>query len=101
MSERVSFEQITVAASAVGLSAATLGGYVTDQGTPQRARFVLTVETAAVRYRTDGTPPTSSVGMLLNPGDVLTIDTPDEARALKLIRTTATSATVDVEAYVN
>ncbi len=60
---------------------------------------IITVETDQVRYREDGTAPTSSEGILLNPGDVLTYDswTSDDSKrriliAVKFIRVTSDAA---------
>lgn len=64
------YESITVSSTAQKFTKAT---YDTDED-PQRARKALvTVETAAIRYRVDGTDPTSSEGHKLGVGDVLTI----------------------------
>jgi hypothetical protein len=79
------FESITVAATAVGLSSATYSG-------KQACEFRL--ETAQVRYRFDGTDPTSAEGVLLEVGDVVSIPNIAAARQTKFIRTGATSGTL-------
>ena len=87
------FEQITVAGTAVGFTTATI-----DPGTVGRAILAaVTVETAPVRYRTDGTDPTAAVGTLLNIGDRLTVWGSDDVRRIRFIRTTGASATIDCE----
>lgn len=48
-------------------------------------RMRLTVETAAIRYRYDGTSPTASVGHLLAVGAVLLLDGNQNIELLELI----------------
>lgn len=76
------FESITVAATATGIASATYTG-------KQACEFRL--ETAQVRYRFDGTDPTSAEGVLLEVGDVVSIANVAMARQIKFIRTGATS----------
>ena len=49
-----------------------------DNATPEMPKFahgaIITVEDDQVRYREDGTAPTSTEGILLNSGDVLNYD---------------------------
>jgi len=75
------FETITVGTTAVGFTTAT---YKTDTHTAQRA--VVTIEDAGVRYRYDGTNPTSSVGHQLNPGDTLLVVGRGNLDNIKFIR---------------
>ena len=89
------FEQITVAGTAVGFTAATIAPSGATN-TPATMATV-TVETAPVRYRTDGTAPTASVGTLLNIGDRITVWGQGDVAAIQFIRTTGTSATIDCE----
>ena len=73
-------EAITVAGTAVGLTAATIVG---------SNKAVLTVEVAPIRFTVDGTTPTASVGHLAQVGDVIKLDSEDELRKFRAIRTGA------------
>ena len=81
------FEALAVAGTAVGFTAATFA-------TAYAA--VIRVEGAQVRYRTDGTDPSATVGMVADPGDVLNINSSRDLQAIKFIRTGG-SATVNAE----
>lgn len=81
-------EQITVADTAIGCSAAQLNKH------PDR--IVCRVETAQIRFRIAGTAPTSSVGTQLEAGDELTIDGNLNIERARFIRTGSTSATLNV-----
>ena len=68
---------------------------------------VMTVETAPIRYRDDGTAPTSTEGHLLMPGDSLIFDSwtvPNSnwkqiLRALRVIRTGTDSGLLKISWY--
>ena len=79
------FESVTVDDTADILTAATYG-------TSKRA--LLTVETAQIRFRLDGTAPTSSVGHIANAGDQIVLASNGDIANFKAIRTTSTSATL-------
>ena len=79
------FETLTIEGTGLGFTAATIAGL---------SHAVVTVETAPVRFRLDGTAPTASVGHLLNIGDVLEFDSPEQLAGVLFIRTTGTSATL-------
>lgn len=81
------FEQITVD-NTVGGKALTSAKY----GTCKKAN--ISVETAPIRFTIDGTAPTTSVGHLLDVGDLLELDSNEDIAAFKAIRTTGTSATI-------
>ncbi len=83
------FETLTVAGSSVGLAAATLDG--------QQNWAFISVETAAIRFRLDGTAPTSTVGHPANPGDTITL-WDDELEKFRAIRSTGVSATLTISA---
>lgn len=91
---RSTYEQITVAGTAVGIASTTTN----PAGRLPAAQCEAVLETAQVRFRDDGTDPTSSVGTPLNPGDILPM-TGDYAHRLKFIRTTATSGVLNVRCY--
>ena len=82
------FQTITVAAAAVGLTV------------PEGAIIaVLVVETAAIRYQTNGVDPTVDVGMLVNAAESITICSPQTMARFRMIRDTGTSAVVSVSYY--
>lgn len=59
----------------------------------------LTVESAQIRYQTDGTAPTSTTGRIANPTDYITLNNPSELWNFRAIRTGGTSATLHVIYY--
>ena len=81
------YEQITVANSAIGVAAATYANMAVCE---------LRLETAEVRWRVDGTDPTSAVGTPLYPGDVLRVESVVDMRFIKFIRTGTTSGVLNV-----
>jgi hypothetical protein len=74
-------ESITVADTAIGLTDATIVG--------QQKAF-LTVETADIRFTADGTTPTTTVGHLASPGDIIELER-DELPRFLAIRTGASA----------
>lgn len=84
------FEKLTVADSVKQFTAATIAP---TTGEPAN-RAVVTVETAALRYTTDGTAPTTTDGHLLNAGDYVVVDGVSNVANFKAIRTTGSSATI-------
>ncbi len=81
-------EDITVADTAIGL---TLTNVIS---TPPPRQVNMFVEDAQIRYRVDGTDPTSSVGEILNPFDRLTLTHVGNMNRFRSIRTGGTSATI-------
>jgi len=76
------YESITVADSAVSLTAGTyLDATIAE----------MTLETAQIRIRDDGTPPTSSEGHLVEVGDTITLNSAAQIANFKAIRTGAAS----------
>jgi len=90
----VAFDQITVAATAIGLTVANIRGYGSNRFAAEKV--IVIVETAPIRWRDDGTDPTSSVGMVANPSTILTFDNRDRIEKFRAIRTGSTSATLSV-----
>ncbi len=68
------YSTLAVSSSAVGLSSASPTLAVVSLLKARAFGAVMTVETDQVRYRMDGTDPTSTEGHLLNAGDILTFD---------------------------
>lgn len=81
------FEQVTVATTAIGFTAAS----ITPPGVPMQTMAVCRLETAEIRFRYDGLNPTTSVGVLLEVGDYLTVPGHDLMANFRAIRTGATS----------
>ena len=79
------FESVTVSGTAGGLTDATIAS---------KYEAVITVETAQIRFRLDGTAPTASVGHILEAGDVLILDSFNQMDNFSAIRTGGTSATL-------
>ena len=77
------YESITIADTAIGLTAANIK--------VNTVRVYCTLETAQIRFRTDGTNPTASTGHLLETGAALELYSYDDISKFKAIRTGATS----------
>ncbi len=82
----LAFEQITVAATAIGGTSTYTTGAVW---------MSCRVRTAQVCFRCDGTAPTSTVCTVLNPGDIWTSEIGPEIANFKAIRTGSTSGQLD------
>ena len=85
----LNYEAVTVAGTAIGITASTMIANSENFA-------VCTLETAAIRFTTDGTTPTTAIGHLASPGDVIELDTAAEVNAFRAIRTTGTSASLRV-----
>lgn len=91
------FEQITVdnTAGGKGATAATAfprvisGGSSFDHGAEEA---FISIETDQVRYTLDGTAPTSSLGHILEAGDILQLIGRDMIVKLRMIRVTTNAA---------
>ena len=88
----VAFDSITVSNTAVGLTQSNVRG---SSSQPMAEEVLLTVETDQIRWRDDGTDPTSSVGHLVNPGGLITLSSRDRIEKFRAIRVT-TNATLRV-----
>lgn len=91
----VSFETLTVADSAVALAGTT----VLPSGKPAADRCVAILETAQIRYRTDNTAPTSSVGAIAEVGSKIELVGQNSIRQFKAIRTGSVSGVLNVQCY--
>ena len=82
-------ESVTVDSTAGGkaLTAGTYGTYI---------YAFITAETAQMRYTVDGTAPTTANGHLLNPGDILKLDSNADIVAFRAIRTGSVSGVIKV-----
>ncbi len=95
------FEQITVSTSAIGCTSSKLNPTSGDYKGMSCKRILVRVETDQVRYRIDGTDPTSTVGQILYKRDIFIEANPQNIAKFKAIRDTgsSTSATLNVEYY--
>ena len=82
------FEQLTIDATVGGI-ALTPAKYTTN------TKSFITIETASIRYRIDGTAPTAAIGHLLNAGDILILDSASDIANFKSIRTGSVSAVIN------
>ena len=84
-------EAITVADTAIGFTAATFQP-ATAPGAASGA--FITVETAQIRFRFDGTDPSATVGHIAEIGDVIKLNSAQDCVYFRAIRTGATSAVI-------
>ena len=84
------FQKLTVSSSAVGPTKPTV--------TPTVRAITVTVETNSIRYRIDGSDPTTTDGHLLYDGDVLDITNVNSVNSLKMIAA-GSDATVQITFY--
>lgn len=80
-------ESVIIAAASTGLTAGTYLDAI---------RAVLTLETAQVRMTMDGTAASASVGHLMNPDDVITLDGTKQIANFRAFRTGGVSGVVQV-----
>lgn len=88
------YEALTVADSSIGLTDSTINPSGQQQITNCQARL----ETAQIRYRLDGAP-TTTVGMLMEVGDVLNIESAADAKMIRFIRTGSSSGSLRVTCW--
>jgi len=86
------YESITVSTSAVGLT----GSKYAPSGEEAAKRVFITVESGSIRYRYDGTDPTSSEGHLITEGGYLTITGKSNIEKFKAIRAGTSDAVLRV-----
>lgn len=89
------FETITVSSTPIGGTASKLTINQAGGFRKRAQKAVLSVESQPIRFRYDGTSPSSTVGHLLAAGDYFTVNGEDNVAALKMIAT-GTDATVQV-----
>lgn len=81
------YEALTIDATAGGIACTTV-----KVGTCTKA--FMRLETAQIRYTVDGTAPTAAVGMLLEVGEILKLDSAEDIAAFRGFRTGATSGSL-------
>lgn len=91
------YESLTVSSTAVGFTAANYNPTAGNLPDSKQAEEVfLRVESNQVRYRLDGTDPTSAVGTILDVGETLTIRGITDISRFRAIAT-GSDATLRVE----
>lgn len=93
--EPFAYEDVTVSTVAVGFTAATYA----PTGYPAAAVAVVTVDTAAIRYRADGSNPTAAVGHPAAASQELVVCGVKAIAAFRAIRSGASDATLRVTYY--
>lgn len=88
--QSTSFEAITVTNAAIGLTTADFQAAVAAE---------ITVENGPIRFRTDGTAASATVGHLLSAGDVLYLDNPSELAGLSMFRDGAVDGDISVSYF--
>ena len=84
----VGFEQLTVSLTGVGLTV------------PLKANSaIIQIDNAHIRWRDDGTDPTTSTGMLVYQSNYITIESKARLTAIKFIRTASTDAKLNISYY--
>lgn len=93
---QTTFEALTVSTSAVGITNAILR----PPGQGLQNNFCTAyVDGANVRYRFDGTAPTTSVGAIASSGDTVSIDNLEQATAIRFIRDDSVDATLEIHCW--
>lgn len=95
------FETVTVSTVSIGGTAAKLLINQAGGGHKRAIRAFITIESAAIRVRYDGTAPTAAVGHALNAGDSLTVDGEGNVANLRMIRSGAVDASASVTYFYN
>jgi hypothetical protein len=81
------YESITVSTTAIGVTASKLS----PSNSEKVKILTCSAETAQMRFRIDGTDPTSAEGHLIEIGDILTIGNYKDISLFKAIRTGGTN----------
>ena len=85
------YESVTVSTTAVGLTASKFNAYAAYE-----VKAFMTLENAQIRWRIDGTAPTSTEGHLLEAGQNLTIEGYKNLSQFRAIRTGTTDGVLKV-----
>jgi len=92
MIQAYDYEDITVAATAVGFTA----GKLTADNNGIASRAICTVEDASIRFRTDGSDPTSSVGHKVTVDQTIIVTGLRDMENFRVIRAGSVSASLRV-----
>lgn len=92
---RVGREAITVSTTAVGLTVATRN----EAAANEAVLAMIQVLSQPIRFRVDGTAPTSTTGNRANTNDILEVWGYEDQRNFSAIREGGTNATLEVNYY--
>lgn len=93
---QTTFEALTVSTAAVAITSTT----IRPAGAPFQNNFCTAyVGGANVRFRFDGTDPTTSVGAIASDGDTISIDNTEQATAIRFIRDGGSDATLEIHCW--
>jgi len=82
---------------AFGHQKLTVDATVRSLTVPSDVNFAqVKVETAAIRYRLDGTDPATAEGVLVSAGDAFTIYGNDTLKNIKMVEATSTDSVINV-----
>ena len=82
---------------AFGHQKLTVDATVRSLTVPNDVNFAqIKVETAAIRYRIDGTDPATAEGVLVSAGDAFTVYGSDTLNTIKMVEATSTDAVSNV-----
>lgn len=95
LADVATWEKLTVAGTAVGLSSTT----ITPSGRPDRKACILTLETAQIRWRVDGTSPDATTGHIMDPGGAITVRGQADLSRFRAIRTGGSSGVLSVTCW--
>lgn len=93
----IAYEQVTVSSTAKELTASAWATGPWSSGETLVAR--IQVQDADIRYRCDGTNPTTTAGTLVTNGESFYIVGVDDATTFRAIRTASTDAKLNVEYF--
>ncbi len=90
------YESLTIAATAVGITAAIRS----PAGRPQNNHCVGRLETGQVRLLWGAQDPTATEGILVEIGDIVTLENHRDARFVRFIRTGVTSGVLKIQCWL-
>ena len=90
------YEQITVSSTAIGCTTTKITATSGDMLGRVASEVFFRVESNTIRYRCDGTDPTTSVGIPLYAGETLILRSPNSIKKFMAIRVSA-DATLNAE----
>ena len=86
------FQPLTVSSSPVGFNSE-----IYMSGLERSNRALVDVQTAGIRYRTDGGNPSITLGMVTNAGDVIELESWNEVNMFRAIRSGSADAFLNAD----
>lgn len=86
-SETYTFE--TISGSSTSASALTAANYAASSSSALNCGALISIETADIRFRTDGTAPTNAIGHKVTAGNSFTLDSLSDVSKLQMIGVSA------------